>query len=390
MTFAPRILAFALALAAASPSIAHAVEAAPVPAGAPVPTVTVFKAERRSIAETVSVNGTLVARNEILVGPEIEGLRILEILVEEGDRVAAGQVLARLSREALDAQLAQSDAALVRADAQIEQVKSQIRQAEATIGQTGPDLQRAQSLLKTGVSTQAQIDQKLAAERSAQAQADNARQALAVSEADKKSLIAQRRELMVRVARSEVRAPVAGLVSRKSARLGAIATSVGDPMFRLIADGAIELDGEAAETRLARLAPGQPAEVMVGDIRIPGRVRLVAPEIDRATRLGRVRILLDPSDAARIGGFARGVVETRRAEGVVVPSGALLFDGTQPLIQVVAGDKVETRKVQIGIAAKGFSEITAGLAAGEDIIARAGPFLRAGDLVRPVAQTEAR
>ena len=382
------LLTLAACLAAASPSSAQdKALAKPQPLA---PAVTVVVAKTRPLAETVSINGTLVAREEILVGPEIEGLRIVEILVEEGDRVAAGQVLARLSREALDAQLAQSDAALTRADAQIAQVASQIRQAEATIGQTGPELQRAQSLLKNGVSTQAQIDQKLAADRTAQAQLESSRQALNVSEADKASLLAQRRELQVRIARAEVRAPAAGVVSRRTARLGAIASAAGDAMFRLISRGEIELQGEAYESRLARLAVGQKAEVTVGDARIPGTVRLVSPEIDRATRLGRVRILLDPSSAARIGGYARGVIVTRRAEGVSVPSGSILYDGAQPFVQVVVGDRIETRKVQVGIASEGFSEITAGVAEGEPVVARAGSFLRNGDAVRPVSVAEAR
>lgn len=377
-------LAMSSAALAASPG-ADAAQARPS-----APAVTVAVAKTRSLAETVTINGTLVAREEILIGPEIEGLRIVEILVEEGDKVAAGQVLARLSRDVLDAQLAQSDAALTRADAQIAQVKSQIRQAEATIGQTGPELQRAQSLLKNGVSTQAQIDQKLAADRTAQAQLESSRQALNVSEADKASLLAQRRELQVRVSRSDVRAPVAGVVSRRTARLGAIASAAGDAMFRLISAGEIELEGEAFESRLARLAVGQVAEVSVGEARIAGKVRLVSPEIDRTTRLGRVRILLEPSSAARIGGYARGVVVTRRADGVSIPSGSILYDGAQPLVQVVKGERVETRKVKVGIAADGFSEILSGVAEGEPVVARAGSFLRDGDAVRPISIAEAR
>ncbi|MDB5507660.1 MAG: efflux transporter periplasmic adaptor subunit [Hyphomicrobiales bacterium] len=377
-------LAMGSAALAASPG-ADASQARPS-----APAVTVAVAKTRSLAETVTINGTLVAREEILIGPEIEGLRIVEILAEEGDKVAAGQALARLSRDVLDAQLAQSDAALTRADAQIAQVKSQIRQAEATIGQTGPELQRAQSLLKNGVSTQAQIDQKLAADRTAQAQLESSRQALNVSEADKASLLAQRRELQVRIARSEVRAPVAGVVSRRTARLGAIASAAGDAMFRLISAGEVELEGEAFESRLSRLAVGQAAEVSVGEARIAGKVRLVSPEIDRTTRLGRVRILLEPSSAARIGGYARGVVVTRRADGVSIPSGSILYDGAQPLVQVVKGDRVETRKVKVGIAADGFSEILSGVAEGEPVVARAGSFLRDGDAVRPISIAEAR
>jgi HlyD family secretion protein len=352
------------------------------------PAVTVARAQTRTLVEKAAVSGSIVARDEILIGPEIEGLRIVEVLVDEGDTVAAGQVLARLSREALDANLAQNDALLVRADAQIAQAQSQIKQAEANIGQTAPDLQRAQLLMRTGNSTQAQIDQKLAADSVARATLENARQSLGVSEADKTSLQAQRRELDVRISRTQVRAPVAGVVSRKNARVGAIAAGAGDPMFKIVANGAYELEGEAFEARLARLAPGQDARVAIGDVTIGGKVRLVSPEVDRTTRLGRVRILLEPSSAVRVGGFARGEIVTRRVEGVAVPTGALLYDGAEPRAQVVKDGRIETRKVTTGVAADGFTQIVNGLAAGEDIVARAGPFLHTGDSVRPVAIAE--
>jgi multidrug resistance efflux pump len=256
------------ALLAAAPSFA--VEAPRAAVQPNVPAVTVARAQMRTLTETVSVSGAITAREEILIGPEIEGLRILQIMADEGDSVAAGQVLARLSRDTLDAQLAQSDAALVRADAQIAQTQSQIRQAQANLGQTTPDLERAQSLIRTGASTQALVDQKLAADNAARAALDVARQSLNVSQADKASLIAQRQELQVRVSRTEVRAPVAGIVSRKNARVGAIATGVGDAMFKLVANGAFELEGEAFETRLARLAPGQAAQVRIGEAVVAG------------------------------------------------------------------------------------------------------------------------
>jgi RND family efflux transporter MFP subunit len=383
-----RFILIAASGLALSTAASLAADSPPKTAAPSAPAVTVARAQTRTLVEKAAVSGSIVARDEILIGPEIEGLRIVEVLVDEGDTVAAGQVLARLSREALDANLAQNDALLVRADAQIAQAQSQIKQAEANIGQTAPDLQRAQLLMRTGNSTQAQIDQKLAADSVARATLENARQSLGVSEADKTSLQAQRRELDVRISRTQVRAPVAGVVSRKNARVGAIAAGAGEPMFKIVANGAYELEGEAFEARLARLAPGQDARVAIGDVTIGGKVRLVSPEVDRTTRLGRVRILLEPSSAVRVGGFARGEIVTRRVEGVAVPTGALLYDGAEPRAQVVKDGRIETRKVTTGVAADGFTQIVNGLAAGEDIVARAGPFLHTGDSVRPVAIAE--
>jgi HlyD family secretion protein len=377
-----------LALLGAAPVGATEAPRAAVQPNAPA--VTVTRATVRTLVETIAVSGSIVARDEILIGPEIEGLRILELFADEGDSVVAGQVLARLSRETLDAQLAQSDAALLRADAQIAQAQSQIRQAQANLGQTTPDLERAQALIRTGASTQALVDQKLAADAAARAALDVARASLNVSNADRASLEAQRRELQVRISRTEVRAPVAGIVSRKNARVGAIAAGVGEAMFKLVANGFYELEGEAFETRLVRLAPGQVARVRVGDVVIPGKLRMVSPEVDRLTRLGRVRILLEPSSAVRIGGYARGDIETGRVESISLPGGALLYEGAQPMAQVVKDGRIATRKLRVGISADGFTQILDGVSDGEEVVARAGAFLRDGDFVRPVPVVEAK
>ncbi|MBM3609906.1 MAG: efflux RND transporter periplasmic adaptor subunit, partial [Alphaproteobacteria bacterium] len=196
--------------------------------------VSVESARREEIVETITVTGSLTARREVLAGPEIDGLRIIEILAEEGDRVTKDQVLVRLSRETLDALVAQSDAGLARADAMIAQTRSQIAQAQANVTWTSADLRRAQELLGRGASTQAIVDQKLNASRTAQAQLEALRNALVASEAENKNLGAQRRELMIRVTRTEVRAPAGGVISRRSAKLGALAAAAApEPLFRI-------------------------------------------------------------------------------------------------------------------------------------------------------------
>ncbi len=119
----------ALCAIAGTPSLSWAAEPSPKPALAPA--VTVTRAVEREVIERAIVTGTLVPREEILVAPEIEGLRITEVLVEEGDVVEKGEVLARLSRDLLEAQLAQNQAAIARAEAAISQAGSNIIQAEA-------------------------------------------------------------------------------------------------------------------------------------------------------------------------------------------------------------------------------------------------------------------
>jgi HlyD family secretion protein len=160
-------------------------------------------------------------------------------------------------------------------------------------------------------------------------------------------------------------------------------------LFRSIANGEIELEGELTETQLPRLREGAEARVTVdGERFIEGRVRNVFPEVDRATRLGKVRISLQKDPALRIGSFARGTVEVARRTGVAVPIASVLHGAEGASVLAVVSDKVEARKVRTGLSAEGFVEISEGLKAGEAIVARAGSFLRDGDVVRSVESNQ--
>ncbi|SFI09831.1 HlyD family secretion protein [Methylobacterium brachiatum] len=378
------------AILAASP--ARAVETAAVPdAAAIAPAVTVVPAERREIVERAVVTGTLVPRDEILVAPEVEGLRITELLVEEGDRVTKGQVLARLSQEMIVTQEASNVAAVARAEAAIVQAKSQIVQAEAANIEAKQSLERAQSLAKTGNATAAVLEQRVSAAQGAEGRLAAARGGLQSAQADLATARAAGSEIALRRARTDIRAPEAGIVNRRTARVGASVTAAGEPLFRLIARGEIELEGEVPETSLARITVGDPASLDLDDGRqLRGKVRRVYPEVDRATRLGKIRIRLADDPVLRIGAFARGTVEVARREGIAVPVSSLLYAADGRASVLVAKDgRVEARTVTTGLSSEGFTEIRSGVAAGETVVARAGSFLRDGDRVRAVPRPSA-
>ncbi|WP_237480450.1 efflux RND transporter periplasmic adaptor subunit [Lichenibacterium dinghuense] len=361
--------------------------AAPTVAAAPLPpAVSVVRAANREFRDRLSVSGTLVAREEAMVGPQIDGLRITELLADDGDRVAKGQVLARLDRSQLDALAAQSDAALARADAAVAQAQNAIQQFTATDAQAQADYSRA-TRLESGVISQSALDSRASAARASTAQLAGARSALAVAEADRRAQQANRRELDVRIGRTEVRAPVAGVVSRRSARLGALSSSGGDALFRITEDGAVDLDAEVPEDALARVRLGMGASVKASgaSAAVPGTVRLISSEIDRASRLGHVRIALGADPAARIGAFATGVIAISKRDGVAVPASALAGqDGDWSVDLVGADNRIVQRAVERGLSDGAEVEITGGLAAGDRVVARAAAFLRAGDLVRPL------
>ena len=367
-------LAFALLLGAAAP---------PPASGPGAPAVTVVRAVRGTIVDTAALTGTLVAREEVMVSPQDDGLALTEIRAEEGDHVAAGQILARLSRDVLDASLAQNAAQAARADAAAAQARSSILEAVANHTQADLALARTRDLFAKGDASREVLEQRQAAATGAAARQALAENALRASEADRQLAEAQRRELSVRLARTDIASPVAGIVSRRTARLGAVVSTNGDPLFRIIQDGVVELEADVPETLLARLHAGQKATVDAAAGARPGHVRLVSPEVGRASRLGRVRVAVDDPTGLPVGGFARATVELARHDGVLAPLSAVLFQPDGAVVQVVRDGVVETRRVTVGLRDATRAELS-GIAEGEAVVAVSGTFIRGGDRVSAI------
>jgi len=371
-----------------APAQCAAPRAAEAPRAIAPPTVTVVAAVDRPFVDRLFVSGSLVAREEAQVAAQIDGLTIIEIDAEEGDAVAAGQTLARLDRSQLDAQVAQNEAATARADAAIAQARSAIDQAQAQVSWAESDYDRA-AKLGPQVMPAATIEQRETALRTARAQAAAAEHALAVAEADRKARDGERRELEVKLAETEVKAPVAGIVSRRSARLGAAVGGAGEPLFRIIKDGAIDLEAEAPEQALPRLAVGMAATLKLPGVADPvaGTVRLIGAEVDKASRTGKVRVALAAGAPAHVGGFASAEITLAKSQGVGVPASAVARDAAGARALVVRDGVVEQRKVTVGVAEGDEIEIAGGVNAGEMVVARAAAFLRPGDRVNAVPVT---
>lgn len=376
------------ALAIGGANSSRAAEAAVEPAAGPhPPTVTVVEAAAGSLTERVIVTGDLMPKEEILVTPEVDGLATIEILAEEGDRVEKGQVLARLSRDTVEVAIAQANAQIARARASISQARTQIVQANATLKQAQNSFERAERLRKTGTASIETYESREAEALVAQAQVAAAEEQLALAEADLALAEAQKREQMVALGRTEIKAPTAGIVSRREARLGAVVSMAGTPMFRIIEDGEIELEADVAEMTLAKLRVGQKAKVYPAGNRegLPGEVRLISPEVDNATRLGEVRVALQEAEGLAIGAFAYASIETATREGVIIPLSAVLYGtGGRPQVQLVEDAVVVSRPVTISLLADGFALVTDGLKAGDQVVSISGTFLRPGDRITPV------
>ncbi len=326
--------------------------------------VTVVKPVLVEIADVVTFTGAIAARDEMPITVEGEGGRISAVLVETGDRVRAGQVLARLDTSVVRPQVGSLAAALEEA------------RANADLAQA--DYRRAAAVASSGALSAQEIERR----RSVAIGAD----------AKVKVAAAQLEEVRARLRRTEIRAPQAGLVLTRSAEVGQTATGGGEPLFRLGRGGQIEMRGQVAEQDLPRLAPGQSVEVRVTGIDAPfvGKLRLLGAVIDPQTRLGSAYVDLQPHPNLRPGAFARAAVQVGRGRRPILPQSAVLsdVDGTF-VILALPDDTAARRAVVVSGSQREGLVIAAGLEGNERVVLTAGPFLRLGEKLAPTALTDA-
>jgi multidrug efflux pump subunit AcrA (membrane-fusion protein) len=182
-----------------------------------------------------------------------------------------------------------------------------------------------------------------------------------------------------------LRAPAAGRIIQSTARAGAFASPQLGPLFRIAIDNEIELDAEVPYVHVLKLNPGATARITIdGGTEVLGRVRIVGPEIDRRTQLGKARLSIPRNPALKVGMFARATIDANRSQGVSIPKSAL----DHSTVQVVKDNLVETRKVKVGLSSDTDIEIREGLAEGEIVVANAGTSLHDGDKIKPVFPDE--
>ena len=375
----------ALGLTAALVPAAMAEDKTAVQAVKP-PVINVIPAVEAEMVASITVTGTIVPRQEVAVGTDVAGLIVLELSADQGDRVKEGEIIARLDKSSLEIQLAQIEAQRAQAEASIAQSEAQIVDAQIAVRQAQDALDRARALSAKGITSKADFDNATNAYDSANARLNTSRQALVASQSQLQLVAAQKRDVLLRIEKADVKAPTTGVVLSRNALLGGIVSMNAGPLFRIARDCEFELSANIPEVDLPRLKPDMPVAVRVSGMEQPvsGRVRLISPEITASSRLGAVKISLERNDAIRPGNFARAVIELTRRNGVSVPLSAVVYRGPTALVQVVKDGVVDTRKVTLGIRNDRAVEVLDGLADGEDVVARAGTFVANGDRVTPM------
>jgi HlyD family secretion protein len=321
--------------------------------------VRVGQVEMRPLSGGLSTSGVLVSREEAAVNSELGGYRVAKVYVEAGARVALGQPLAQLDDTLLKAQIAQQTALVAQQQVAAEQADKQAKNV------AGLDNQ--------GVISSEQIDQRRFQARS--------------SHAALQAQIAQLNDLKTREARLTIRAPVAGLVLERNVRPGDISAVGGaTPMFRMARDSLVELEAQVDEGSMAGIRVGDPVQVAVPDgAVITGHVRLIDPNIDAQTKLGKVRVALPVRADLRPGGFGRAVFVGLSRTVPAAPETAIRYDANGASVMVVgADDRVSQVPVRTGDHSAGYAELIQGPPAGSRVLLGAAAFVLPGDSVRPV------
>jgi RND family efflux transporter MFP subunit len=327
--------------------------------------VRVIAVEPRSGGEVVSLTGTVEAETQVNLAFRIDG-RMVERLVNVGDRVAAGQVVARLDRSNEENALRAARAALVAAQAQLVEARN--------------NYQRQRDLLRSGFTTRVNYDQANQRLQSAQSQVDATQAQANIAE--------------TRLGYADLVADAPGTVTARGAEPGEV-VQPGRMIVQLAREGGRDAVFDVPP-QLKDRAPEDPvvevALTMDPNIRAVGRVREVSPQADPVTGTFRVRVGLDnPPAAMRLGSTVTGRMEIGGGAAIAIPASALTRSQEQPAVWVVdpARRTVALRLVQVERFDPAAVVISAGLAAGDLVVTAGVQALRPGQVVRLLGQQAA-
>ena len=351
-----------------------------------LPAIVITTAAMRKLTDKVVATGTVKAVEEVYVQPQVDGLSIRSLNADVGDKVQADSTLATLNEDALILQKSQMLATRAKGEASLAQLHAQLAEAHANAEEAELQRVRAVSMGAKGTMSTSSVEQANASAAANKARVGSAEQAIAVSEADLKVTDSQIADTDLKLARTGIKTPVAGTVASRNARVGAIANGSGDPLFTIIRDSQLELVVDVSESDITKILIGQKAQISLSGSRekLTGTVRLVAPIVDSVTRLGLVHITIDQGDKARAGMYGNAEIVIRQEEGVALPLTAVNSDESGSSARKVENGVVKFVNVETGIQDGAYVEILKGLKAGEEVVAKAGAYVRDGDHITPV------
>ncbi len=405
-------------------------------------TVSTSQARLNEIDRHLEVNGSISAWDPLSIGAETSALRVESVLVEEGDHVRKGQILASLNSSVLRAQLEQlkahlnaDEAALKKAiqpnrvedinsmraalsasEANLAQEEANLIRLKANAANSQENARRYNELRKVGAVSQMDADTKntdaktstadvsagekrvdamryalhQAKERLAMAERGGRQEDIQISRSSLEETRARLSQLEAQIEQTIIRAPSDGKIVKREVHLGEI-SSVGKTMFQMVRDSRFEMRALVPEVDLARIRPGMKVTMssMGQSTPVVGVIREVSPSVDEKTRLGMARIDLPEAAAKEMkpGLFYHGDIDLGRDKAIVVPSKAVLNRNEKDVVFVCENDQAHLREVSIGEPLlDGTIEIRSGLKVGEPVIVSGAGFMKDNDKVRAVPE----
>jgi RND family efflux transporter MFP subunit len=323
------------------------------------------------VSEKVELTGSLRAKEQVEVSPKMAG-RLVRILVDTGQPVARGALIAEIEDDEILQQVERSKASIAVVEATIAQRQAELSNAKA-------ELDRKKQLVEDGLLSRIELDALETRYRVAQSQLELAR-------AQKRQSEAELRELNIRQSQTRVYSPIAGLVARRLMDTGAMVNS-GTPIATVVSVSPMIIDAKASERDISRIRRGVPVTVTVDSLpgeRFTGRVMRISPLLDAQTRNGLVEI-----EIANRGGMLKGEMFARveldlgsTRETTLLPRDALVYRGEQPGVYVIESEKAKFVAVQTGLTQEDKVEVISGLKVGDTVIGRGSNLIKDGDRVR--------
>ena len=396
---------------------------------APAQSVTVTKVEAALINRTLKgIDGTVAPLGDIVsVMSQATGLQIKQVLVDEGIYVKAGQTMALLNSDRIQAQLTQAKAAVDQAEARLAQLKAgtraeEIAQAQETVNSAQSGITEAQSDLDLarmrvkrnqmleveGAVARDRLDEVINQERSKRSDLEQAQSRLREAQERLRQLVAgplpeeitqaaaqleqakaQMQIILVQLKDTRIVAPASGKVAERNARVGDVTSSSGE-LFKIIENGRLELLLKVPQTQLSQISTGQEVQITSdadSKMQLSGSVREIDPIIDEKTRQATVKVDLAEIGTLQPGMFLKAVITTGSYTGLTVPAKAIVSQPNGSAIVYVfqPDNTVKALTVEVGEILPGERvEIKSGLSGSDRVVVKGAPFIKDGDKVQVI------
>lgn len=309
------------------------------------------------VSDSLSASGVMSAKETAEVSAKITGATVEQVLVEVGDYVKAGQVLAILDKDTMSENA-------VQAQADYEQARASREQAQA-------DLARVEPLLAIDAVSRQQVD--------------SYRTALKQAQATEKASLARLSTAKSNLNNTQIIAPVAGIISAKNAQVGVLVS--GTPLFSIIKGGQLEWQATLSPADAERIHVGQQAQVMVGDESVAGQVTHLSPTANAGREIV-VHVAMPAHSALRAGTYQRGQFVLGSQSHHAIPSSAVMstdgYDYVWQLAKTDQTDVYQTQRQKITVLAREQDKVATDLPSDTLIVANGVSFLNENDLVNIV------